>query len=99
MICVSCGRNGMERMILRLPSAMSPDMGICVVCADKHKQGAARESDRILSEQKQALEVRQQPICRHCFEPVLFQVSGRFPLWCQACENERQRIATQGRKI
>lgn len=98
MICVSCGRNGLERMILPLPQAMSPDMGICIVCAEQHKRGAAREADRLLSEHKQLLEVKQQPICGHCRAPVLFQVSGRFPLWCQTCESERQRIAAQGRR-
>jgi len=86
--------------MVKLPAAMSPDLAICVRCADKlkrrgvSKQGASNESDRLLSTHPEAFNAyRPQAKCkRGCGNPVLYDAIGRQPLWCSACERERLRL-------
>ena len=99
-ICLSCGRRAGDIPIVRLPLAMSPDLGLCINCEDLYSRrgvdkGIQRESDRILSEHREAFHpYMPQPVCKHCGAPVLMDIQGRQPLWCSACERRRMQLVT-----
>lgn len=97
MWCVVCGRTSQEIQIVKLPSAMSPDLGVCVNHAQRYAHQAAGEADRQLAEAPYTWVPREQPYCHHCNAPVLWVGRRAAPLWCQACERERRRIAEGGR--
>ena len=99
-ICLSCGRRAGDIPIRKLPLAMSPDLGLCVNCADVYERrgvqsGIQRESDRLLQDKTAFHPYMPKEMCRHCGEvPVLLDTQGRVPLWCAACERRRMQIAT-----
>ena len=85
---------------MRLPLAMSPDLGICDGCSDTLwrrgvRSGVQREADRQLADNRSAfVPYLPKPTCKHCGAEVLYNAAGHQPLWCRACERRRMQLAT-----
>lgn len=87
--CVSCGR--VDVPLVKLPG-MADNLRACAGCLARHGLRAlGGEADRLLSIAGHAKRIEK---CLHCGDPVICAPDGRRPMWCAACERERQAIAT-----
>ncbi len=96
-LCVACGKPAAT------VSVGVSSLQACVGCVKRY--GKARldlEADRMLANHFAAHNrpKRKPPKrlgeCWHCGGPVLQQPDGAFPLWCMACEAERQSLRHAG---
>ena len=103
LICTNCSRTAAERPIEAFDIALSPDLGLCDLCRDKFNRrsvfsGIQAESDRHLLHNKDAFnQYRPKEMCQCGRAALVYGPLGRLPMWCTACEAERQGIVERAK--